>query len=197
MDKLKIKIAGWFCGVFCGILSLFVFVLSCIWFHYASKKYDQPIPCKIEVNYDVSHRGWIGDYQENTMGAVIDSYVNGYIPEIDVVLSADNELFLYHGGTPTMYNGSFNDDLAQLNLNEALQYQYPKTLNSYEYKASSPVITFKRLLDGICNSSVIDITSLPYIWLDLKHLIGVSDIMFSLNERGIIQYICTYKYVFL
>ena len=74
------------------VLILFVLYLFCI--HPGSR----PIPAEMQKNY--AHRGLFGgDVPENSLAAFADAVKAGYGIELDVQLSADGEVMVFHDAT--------------------------------------------------------------------------------------------------
>ena len=99
------------------VLILFVLYLFCI--HPGSR----PIPAEMQKNY--AHRGLFGgDVPENSLAAFADAVKAGYGIELDVQLSADGEVMVFHDATLERMTGEKGklseytlDQLRSLRLN--------------------------------------------------------------------------------
>lgn len=99
----------------------------------------------------ICHRGYIENYQENTMGAILETFDNGYLPEFDIEFTKDEQLIIFHDLTcDRMTNGSSNLNVRKSTYSQLQKIVIPKQLFGVsQFKKSSKIPLFKKVLNEI------------------------------------------------
>eukprot|EP01083_Nonionella_stella_P140358 430284_1 len=90
----------WF--VFFWLIALFLVLVSCAamrTLRITSKDFNAKIGSVLlteNKNITILHRGYIHEYQENTLGAITDAYARGMGAEFDISQTADHKYVLHH-----------------------------------------------------------------------------------------------------
>ena len=116
-----------------------------------------------------SHRGYIENYPENTIGSIIDSYKHELIPEMDIQLTIDKQLIVFHDkNCSRMTKHQSNLKIKNSSHIELIEnVLIPQNLFGIKFKTSSKISLFDEILKEV-NNNIDDKTSNQGMYLDLK-----------------------------
>ena len=103
------------------------------------------------------------------MGAILEAFDNGYLPEIDIDMTKDEQLIVFHDSNCyRMTNGSSNYNISNLTYSQIeTKVTIPKEIfGILKFKTSSKIPLFKNVLNEIVINK--DENCQTGIYLDLK-----------------------------
>lgn len=140
------------CVIWWLLVTFILWILLLVLLAQSHSSPDRPCPF-LKEKQTFAHRGYLDNFQENTIGAGLESYTHGYAPEFDIWMTKDQEMVVWHDDDCKRMAGS-SDKIAEMTLSEVRALTLKTKIGDKQYNASRAmkVDTYAEYLESMCGT---------------------------------------------